>query len=254
MITILLVRGLSRQQGHWGEFPDRLKQTLSKNGSEVNLVFEDLPGFGLRYEQRSPSSIEKIAELLLPRLERLYRDTNQKVHLLGISMGGMVALELARRLPDLCESLVMINSSVKPVSNLFQRFQPKAYPAVIKAWCHPLMEESERQILNLSTEKHKDDSSILNYWLKLRRTFPPSRIAAFRQIVAASQFHAPRVAPLQKILLIASKNDRIASHLCTVNLANYWQLKAIIHDSAGHDIALDEPEWLAETIVSQLNL
>ena len=249
MITILLIRGLSRQQGHWGEFPAILRQAFKEQKITVNLAFEDLPGFGTRYQQNSPSYIEKIAELLVPTLAKLNNETGQKIHLLGISMGGMVALELARRCPEFCESLVMINSSVKPVSRFYQRLQSRAYPAFLKAFIHPSMRESERQILKISTEKYAQDARLLDYWLYLRENYPPSRKAALNQIVAASQYLAPIKKPLAQVCLIASKRDLIASHHCTQNLAKYWGIEYYLHPEAGHDIALDEPEWLADNLL-----
>lgn len=248
MITILLIRGLSRQQGHWGEFSKILTQALNNQGLEANLVFEDLPGFGSRYQQKSPVSIEKIAELLAPTLVRLHQETSRKVHLLGISMGGMIALALAQRFPDYCESLIMINSSVKPVSKFYQRLQPTAYPAILKAWFHPNKRQSERAILNISTEYYKNDSLILARWLALRTQFPPSRQAALRQIIAASVFRTPVRPPVKKVLLIAAKNDRVAHYSCTLNLAKLWGLPYLLHAQAGHDLALDDPEWLASQI------
>ena len=252
MLTILLIRGLSRQQGHWGEFPSILTQTLNKQGLDVNLVFEDLPGFGARNQQNSPSSIEKIAELLAPTLESLYKKEGHKIHLLGISMGGMVALALAQRFPDYCESLVMINSSVKPVSRFYQRLQPIAYPAFIKAWFHPFKHQSEREILNISTELYKNDPKVLARWVGLREQAPPNRMAAFKQILAASRFKAPDIAPLQRILLVASKRDRIAHYACTLKLAKFWKLEYSLHEQAGHDIPLDAPEWLANELMQFL--
>lgn len=245
MITILLIRGLSRQQGHWGEFPKCLEREFEKQGLEFKIAFEDLPGFGKRHQQTSPSNIAKIAELLVPTLEKLSIESHQKIHLVGISMGGMVAMELAGRFPEYCESLVMINSSVKPVARFYQRLRPKAYPAFLKAWFHPFMRESERQILKISSENRIHDEILLDNWLELRKNNPPSRIAAIKQLIAASRFEAPSRPPINKVLLVASKNDHVASYLCTVNLANYWQVESVIHETAGHDLALDEPEWLA---------
>jgi pimeloyl-ACP methyl ester carboxylesterase len=248
MITILLIRGLSRQQGHWGEFPNYLKLALKEKGAEVNLIFEDLPGFGNRNQQKSPSTIEKIAELLVPTLENLYTGTKRKVHIVGISMGGMVALELARRFPIYCQSLVMINSSVKPVSCFFHRLQPKAYPALVKAWFHPLRRESEREILKISSELYGKDEELLNHWLSLRKKQAPSRKAAFLQIIAASQYQAPLNKPIEHVCLIASKKDRVVSHQCTLNLAKYWDIQCYLHLDGGHDLSLDDPSWLSETL------
>lgn len=248
MNTFLLIRGLSRQQAHWGEFPDILRHYFKDNSQDVRIVFEDLPGFGQRNSEQSPASIEKIAELLSPRLEQYVTEAGKKIHIVGISMGGMVALELAKRFPQYCESLVMINSSVKPVSRFYQRLQPMAYPSIIKAWFHPFMRQSEAEILKISSEIYSRDNALLNHWLGLRKKYQPSRKAAFQQIIAALKYQAAKQKPLEHVCLIASKKDRIASYRCTLNLAAYWHVGFYLHPSAGHDLALDDPEWLTETL------
>ena len=245
-LTFLLLRGLSRQQAHWGCFPKHLARALMVQGIESDFVFEDLPGFGARFQEPSPSSIESIADLLAPSLEKI----PGQVQLLGLSMGGMLALELARRYPEKCQSLVMINSSVKPVARFYQRLQPRAYPAFFKAWFHPLKHASERQILAISTEKYQRDAFLLDTWLAFRTSQPPSRLAALKQMLAAARFQAPPRPPLGRVLLIASRKDRIASYRCTKQLADYWGLSPLIHATAGHDLPLDEPEWLVEHLVN----
>lgn len=244
-LTFFLLRGLSRQQAHWGCFPKYLARALLEEGIESDFVFEDLPGFGARFQELSPSSIEEIARLLAPSLEKI----PGQVHLLGLSMGGMLALELARRYPEKCQSLVMINSSVKPVARFYQRLQLRAYPAFLKAWFHPLKQASEQQILGISTEKYQQDEALLDTWLSYRKSHPPSRLAAVKQILAAARYQAPPQKPLDRVLLIASRKDRIASYRCTEQLAEFWGISPLIHATAGHDLPLDEPEWLLEHLV-----
>lgn len=247
-INIVLIRGLSRQQAHWGEFSECLIRALAAKGLKATLFYQDLPGFGEQNHVRSPASITKIAELLQPAIAKMVAEGEQKVHLLGISMGGMVALELARRFPELCHSLVMINSSVKPISPFYQRLQPRAYKAILKAWCHPVMRQSEAAILKLSSQRYAHDDALLDKWIALRKQQPPSRRAAVQQILAAMNYHAPLDRPLEKVCLIASKQDRIASHRCTLALAKTWNVKPHVHPDAGHDLALDEPDWLSQIL------
>jgi pimeloyl-ACP methyl ester carboxylesterase len=244
-LTFLMLRGLSRQQAHWGVFPKQLARAFQEKGVGVEFVFEDLPGFGARHRQRSPASIEGIADVLAGTMGQI----PGKVQLFGISMGGMLALELARRYPQKCQSLVMINSSVKPVAAFYQRLQPGACPAFLKAWMYPFRHASERQILNMSTELYQDDAALLDTWLRYRQACPPSRMAALKQILAASRYQAPAVKPLEHVLLIASRHDRIASYQCTRQLADYWGLTPLIHPQAGHDLPLDAPEWLVDQLV-----
>ena len=58
------------------------------------VITPDLPGFGRSNKAKSYNSIQSIAYLLLERLEEKKID---KFHLLGHSMGGMIAQEMAKK-------------------------------------------------------------------------------------------------------------------------------------------------------------
>lgn len=249
-LTIMMIRGLSRQQAHWGAFPDRLKQALEEKGVMVTFLFEDLPGFGHRFRQKSPDSIEKIAELLVPTLEKKVQTSKQKVHLLGISMGGMVAAELAKRFPQWCESLVLINTSFSDLSPIYHRMQPSAILSALTSWCHPSRCVSERTILSLSSPRNKKNTDLLNDWLEYRTRFPPSRLAAIKQMIAAYKYRSPRNRPIPHIKIIASKGDSIAHFSCSLRLGNYWNESIDLHPWAGHDLPLEDPDWLIASLVS----
>lgn len=240
----MLIRGLSRQKLHWGEFPEHLK-TLS--GAEV--LFEDLPGFGERHHESSPGTIEEIAESLAPRIFDSAKLVDGKINLVGISMGGMVALALAQMHPEKVASLILINSSFRPYARFYQRLQPKAYAGFLKAWFNPVMRYSEREILRLSSNMRDSDECLLDEWLDFRRKQPPSRRAAIKQILAASRFQCESQKPVEHMLFIAAKQDRIVSYHCSENAAQAWGADYRCHHYAGHDLALDAPQWLAEQIL-----
>lgn len=244
----MLIRGLSRQQLHWGDFPEHLK---ALSGSDV--LFEDLPGFGQRYQETSPSRIEDIAAEVAPSIfskEHLHKG---KINLVGISMGGMVALALANLYPEKVASLTLINASFKPYAKFYQRLQPKAYAGFLRAWFNPVMRYSEREILRLSSNFRDTDDHLLNQWLDFRRQQPPSRSAAVNQIIAASKFRFDDSKPVERMLFIAAKKDRIVSYKCSENAAKALEAEYRCHLHAGHDLPLDAPKWLAEQIVQWCN-
>ena len=241
MKPCLLIRGLSRQQLHWGVFPQYLKEM-----SDCRILFEDLPGFGERRDILSPKTIEEISTSLD---ESVIQQTS-KVNLIGISLGGMVALELARKHPQKVNSLVLINSSFKPYAKFYQRLKPSAYSTVMQAWLNPMVKESERKILTLSTNIREYDSDLLDKWVNIRIQNPPDRRSTVHQIMAARSycFNGPK--PIENILMLASKKDKIVNPVCTKNAAKAWNITPLIHDTAGHDLALDAPEWLAQEITN----
>ncbi|MDD1605677.1 MAG: alpha/beta hydrolase, partial [Methylococcaceae bacterium] len=91
----LLLRGLSREAAHWGEFPMLLQNGLSN--ARVHTL--DLSGTGRFYQQTSPNRIEAITALL--RQQALTEGLlEQPLTLLAYSLGGMVAWEWMKTYPD----------------------------------------------------------------------------------------------------------------------------------------------------------
>ncbi len=244
METWMLLRGLSRQKLHWGDFADHFVAS-----TRHRIVFEDLPGFGSRNHEASPMSVIEIAQSIASAVFKQVDQHDGKINLIGISMGGMVALELARLYPEKVRCLVLINSSFKPYAHFYQRLKPAAYSSFLKAWCSPFQRYSERQILELSSNFRQRERALLDQWLILRHQQKPSHIAALRQVIAASRFSFPYLKPIEHVLLVASKQDRIVDYRCSENVAKEWEVPLALHHFAGHDLPLDSPEWLTTEII-----
>jgi hypothetical protein len=58
--TWLLLRGLLREQGHWGDFPSQLQQHLP----DIKIITLDISGNGLKHLEKSPSSIAGMVDEL----------------------------------------------------------------------------------------------------------------------------------------------------------------------------------------------
>lgn len=57
-----------------------------------------------------PRAIGREGERLLERLDRIHRETGQKVSLVGWSLGGVMARQLARRRPDAVRQVISLGS------------------------------------------------------------------------------------------------------------------------------------------------
>lgn len=244
METWMLLRGLSRQKLHWGDFAEHLASR-----SQHKVLFQDFPGFGSLNHVSSPKTIHEIALSVADQVFAQVDEHDGKINLLGISMGGMVALELAHMFPKKVRLLVLVNTSFKPYAHFYQRLKPSAYTGFLKAWFSPLISHSERQILNLSSNFRRNEQGLLDEWLAFRREQKPSHAAAVNQMIAASRFKFPYGKPIDNVLLIASEKDRIVDAQCSLNVAEAWDADCILHHFAGHDLPLDSPEWLATEIV-----
>lgn len=65
-----------------------------------------------------------------------------------------------------------------------------------------------------------------------------------RQIIAASRCRAEDTAPEVPLLVLASMNDRLVSPNCSKRIGQAWNATLRIHPDAGHDLALDDGEWI----------
>ena len=71
----------------------------------------------------------------------------------------------------------------------------------------------------------------------------PANLA--RQLFAAIRFRAPASPADTPALVVASAGDRLVSVECSIAIARRWRAPLLLHPRAGHEIALDDPAWLA---------
>jgi hypothetical protein len=81
-----------------------------------------------------------------------------------------------------------------------------------------------------------------------RQQCPVSRANALRQLIAAARYRAPTHEPATGILLLGSTHDALVNSLCSKALAEAWQVPLALHPTAGHDLPLDDPQWVAREI------
>ncbi|MBS3805626.1 MAG: alpha/beta hydrolase [Oleiphilaceae bacterium] len=234
----LLLRGLARESRHWGDFADRLQQ--SRPGDRVHLL--DLPGTGIRNHQTSPASVRNMACFLDTAAASLPRP----LALIGMSLGGMVALDWAQRRAHDCEALVLIGTSSRP-SPPWRRFRPRNWPAIGRILMSSDIPGRERQILNLTSNQPVVEG-IAAQWIGIAQDRAVTRTNELRQVYAASRFRVQGALPQVPALVLASRADRLVDWHCSQALARAgaWPLR--LHPSAGHDLALDDPQWLIDQI------
>lgn len=243
MTTWVLLRGLTRESGHWGEFPATFQSAMG--GTRVITL--DLPGNGALNGMRSPASVPAMVEACRSQL----RDAgvNGPVYLLAMSLGAMVAAHWSRVAPDEVAGCVLINTSFRPFSPFYQRLQPRNYATLLGALLPgqaPLA--LERRIWAM-TSNHRDATQhVLKQWAALRQDRPVSAGNALRQLLAAASFRAPRTSPAVPMLLLSSTCDQLVSSHCSEAIAQAWGCAHARHATAGHDLPLDAPQWVAQQV------
>ena len=240
MQTWLLLRGLTRENRHWGDFLAQLKQALP----DEQVLALDLPGNGRLNRQRSPLRIQDMVAHC--RAQLVSQNIAPPYNILAMSMGAMVAVAWSEMFPQEVTAQVLINTSMRPFSPFYHRLLPANYAQLLKlSLMGATPEVWERAVLNLTSNRtHDDHDDVLPLWLALRHENPVSRSNAIRQLIAAARFHAPFVKPPVSTLLLASERDHLVSVKCSKTLASHWQCELRVHDRAGHDLALDDGAWV----------
>lgn len=99
--AVLLLHGYLETLEVWDEFADLLK-------AHYQVIRLDLPGHGFSGTRPDINSMDFMAEVACGVLKITGA---QKVHLVGHSMGGYVALSFAEQFPDLTRSLCLFHST-----------------------------------------------------------------------------------------------------------------------------------------------
>ena len=241
--TWILLRGLMREQRHWGSFPATLARALPG----AHIVTPDLPGNGTRHAQDSATRVAAMVEDC--RQELLARGIPAPYHLLALSLGGMVAVEWASRYPQEIARCVLINTSMRPHSPFYRRLRWQNYGALLRQLALGDQHSQESLILRLTSRRHAHGNpALLADWLSYQQQYPVSRHNALRQLLSAARYRAPAIRPPMPVLVMAGAQDQLVDHRCSQRLARAWQADCLIHGDGGHDLPLDEGEWVAQSV------
>ena len=240
MTTWLLLRGLVRESGHWGDFPQALKRHVGRDDAVLAV---DMPGNGVLHCETSPASVAGL--LAACRAQARRQGGRPPYVLVALSLGGMVALEWCHRAAAEVAGCVVINTSLRRFSPAWQRLQPhnfKRLAGLLRPGLTPL--QRERQVLELTSSRPQRHAGVPALWADIGRRHPVSRVNALRQLLAAARYLPPTHRPEAPVLVLASAGDRLVSPNCSASLSARWALPMHLHPGAGHDLPLDDPEWV----------
>jgi homoserine acetyltransferase len=239
MATWILLRGLTRESGHWGNFLPLMQRACP---DDVLLPL-DFPGNGVWHEQASPWSVPDMVQH--GRTQLAEKGIQPPYCVLALSLGAMVAVAWAQAHPGEISRQVLINTSLRPFSPFYQRFQPHNISTVgrllltgadANTWEHAIWRMTS----------HLSDPGVAKDWVRLRQLHPVTPLNALRQLWAASRFTAPAQPPNTPTLLLASTHDSLVSVQCSRALARAWHWPLAEHPSAGHDLPLDDGPWVLD--------
>lgn len=241
--TWVLLRGLVREKGHWGSFLDRFHAIFP--GDEV--IAMDLPGAGEFREVSCPRTMQDVFRFV--RAQVIERSRPQaRFSVVAISMGGMVALEWMRYKSEDLESCVLINTSLKSLSPIYQRLRWQVWQRFLKIVTMQTPRNRERAIIELLMNSEAARQTALPLWIKLATERPVTYANFINQLLAAARFHGLDAKPPVPVLLLSSLGDRFTDPSCSEALHEKWNWPIERHPWGGHDLPWDDPDWVLQKI------
>jgi pimeloyl-ACP methyl ester carboxylesterase len=244
----VLLRGLTREQAHWGDFVPRLQRAQPHNA----VLCLDLPGAGLLHRQRCPLQVAAMLPAVRAQLPPLLAEAGVAgpVRLLGLSMGGMLASAWAQAFPQEVAALVLVNTSLRPYSGVADRLRLANLPTLLRLLLARDPAQAEAAILALTSADPAAHTAVLAQWRAIRQARPVSTPNALRQLLAAARFQHRGPPPAVPTWVLHSAGDALVSPHCSVALAAAWAVPRLFHPSAGHDLPLDAPDWLVQQLLA----
>lgn len=239
----LLLRGLAREAAHWGDFPQHLRSAFPT----ATVTCLDLPGTGRYFREACPTTISGILEL---SRERAYRAgmLERPVTLLALSLGGMVAWEWACRYPGDVAAGCLINTSFAGVSPFYRRLRWQSYGALATILLEREIGRRERRILELVANRPRDIDESAEAWREIQHDRPVYPSNAAKQLIAAARYRPKTPPEAIAWLVLSGLGDRLVAPACSSAVSQRWQLPIHSHPWAGHDLPLDDADWIANRL------
>jgi pimeloyl-ACP methyl ester carboxylesterase len=241
-LTIYLLRGLSREAGHWGDFD----QYVFKSFPNCIIHYVDMPGAGIYHSQKSPTSIPEIVHQL-KAITPVEKGNNL---LIASSLGGMVAIEWVTQFPEDFQYLVTVCSSYRGICKPLERFNMKFALPILHSLISMNMAIREKVILRINSNDVEKRKLLLEPWLNIQTKRRMSKSNFIRQVIAAFKFQPSPIDRKVSLLIVGSKMDQLVCESCIVKAHRYFGGTLIWHSTSGHCIPIDAPDWLAENIRS----
>lgn len=241
-MNFYLIRGLSRESGHWGDFVTIFESQFPN----ASITLMDLPGFGVFNSCNSPLSIKKIVDFL--KFNYLI-DKDEDNYLVASSLGGIVALDWITRFQDDFRGLVIMNTSFNSICTFSERVRKKSKLDIIKIFLSSKIESKERLTLNINTNFPELHLKTLSEWVEIQKIRKVKRKNVLFQSIAGLTYKPISIFRKTSILTLASKKDKLVCESCFEKVNQFLGGKLVWNENAGHCIPLDDPYWVLNEIV-----
>lgn len=244
--TWILIRGLAHESAHWMKFYDVMQSHFPQD----TIKRVDLLGTGVHHREKSPLSIE---ELTLRARQDALSLANPPYFLLSLSMGSMVAYEWERNFSEDVKGLILMNPSFRNFSPFYKRLRWQIYSDLIGSTFSRDPVEKEKRLLKIISQNKDKHEEAARTRVKIREQRPVTIENMVRQTIASSLYSAKDGAPEAPTLLLSGAGDHMVDPDCSQKVAKAWKIPHRIHPWAGHNLTLDDPDWVIESILAWLS-
>lgn len=241
----ICVKGLKQDSRYWRGLPDQLAERTG--GVAVGL---DLPGAGSLAGEPVPRDVDGMVRRLREVWIERRPDVSGPWGVLGLSLGGMVALRWGALFPEDLGGVVVGNTSAADLSPPWRRIRASKWPALVRA-ALPMSDLAREEHLVGLTSARALTSEDRRRWarehLRWQREQPFGRRALVGQLQAAGSFRCPERLAVPALVLVG-EGDRFVDPRCGHAVADRLGAQRRVHPTAGHDLSLDAPGWLVDTV------
>lgn len=239
--ALVLIHGLGGDVRQWAPLAGKLE-------NDFTLITFDMRGSGRSAKPKGPCTVKLLADDAVSLIEQLCGDA---VSVLGFSIGGAVAMDLALRRPELVKDLTLASAlpswsgPFPPSDRVKALFRKTEVSRELLADVYDVIFGSQYK-KKVSVEKYID--------YRLTDEYPQSVSAYLNQLHALDTFDFTKNVSsiFAKTLVIAGDEDRV------VPLQNAAWLKEKIPDAemeifhgVGHMVPVEAPDRLAMKILSR---
>jgi pimeloyl-ACP methyl ester carboxylesterase len=242
---LLLLRGLARTAEHWSE------AFLRELDPHFRVLLMDNRGIGRSDVPRPPYRTRDMADDAARVLDAF---DLPRAHVFGISLGGMIAQELALRHPARVERLVL--GCTRAGGRLSPRMSVSAALGLVWPMRLPV-EEAVRETARviLSERFFREHPEVVESWVDLARRYPMQKRGVIGQLIAGARHDASARLHRVKMQTLVLSGD--ADLL--IDCENSRRLARALPDAelqlipgAGHDFPTEAPEATARAVIDFL--
>jgi alpha-beta hydrolase superfamily lysophospholipase len=247
-MNIFLLRGLVREKEHWGDFKVQIESAFPN----ANIITPEIQGVGQFIDITSPDNFDEMIEFMRKNHIECF-DNDQENILMAMSLGGMITRRWIELHQKDFKKIILVNTSFKGINPLFHRLKPACIVNFLKIFATPGIENRERTIVKMVSNNNTNHEKIIKNWIEIQNKRPVKRASFINQIKAALTFSPAQTWPSNiPLLILAGKMDRLCSVESSKKIHKVWGGELALHETAGHDLPIDDAPWMIEKIKNWL--